>query len=176
MPIDSSNSKSTIGSLLWLVGYLVAIVCLFLAIILKHNKKTQDFFDYFVAIILMFILIGEVYNHYNKDIFGYNIDTFSTTYSPSNEIILIKSNECESCHSFISSGVWDILSQKFMHKMTFIVYDTSVNKNEIQTLLGDMLSEFTHVPCIFIKSASGVYKYEDNIYDINNLSKVLSML
>ena len=54
MPIDSSNSKSTIGSLLWLVGYLVAIVCLFLAIILKHNKKTQDFFDYFVAIILMF--------------------------------------------------------------------------------------------------------------------------
>ena len=39
MPIDSSNSKSTIGSLLWLVGYLVAIVCLFLAIILKHNKK-----------------------------------------------------------------------------------------------------------------------------------------
>ena len=109
----------------------------------------------------MFILIGEVYNHYNKDIFGYNIDTFSTTYSTCNEITLVKSNECESCHSFINSGVWDIFSKLFMHTMSFIVYDTSVNKNEIQTLLGDLLSKFTHVPCIFIKSASSVYKYED---------------
>ena len=173
MPLDT---KSTVGSLLWLVGYLVAIVCLFIAIILKHNKKTQDFFDYFIAIILMFILIGEVYNHYNKDIFMHSIDTFSGKLSSNDEVILIKSSQCESCHAFLNSNVWDIISKKFMHKLSFLIYDTNENQSEIKTLLGDMLPELTHVPCIFIKSNLGLYKYEDNIYDINNLNKVLSMM
>ena len=122
----------------------------------------------------MFILIGEVYNHYNKDIFMHSIDTFSN--STNDEIILIKSSQCESCHAFINSNVWDIISKKFMHKMSFKIYDTKENETEIKTLFGDMLPELTHVPCIFIKSTLGLYKYEDNIYDINNLNKVLSML
>ena len=170
------NTKSTIGSLLWLVGYLVAIVCLFIAIILKHNKKTQEFFDYFIAIIMMFVLIGELYNHYNKDIFMYNIDTFNGKISTNNEVILIKSSKCESCNAFIKSNVWDVISKTFINKLSFVTYDTSENETEIKNLLGDMLPELTHVPCIFIKSYIGLYKYEDNIYDINNLSKVLSML
>ena len=60
--------------------------------------------------------------------------------------------------------------------MSFKIYDTKENETEIKTLFGDMLPELTHVPCIFIKSTLGLYKYEDNIYDINNLNKVLSML
>ena len=99
---NKTKHQETVVSLVWFIGHIVAVICLFIALFLKHNRQ-QDLFDYIVIAVLLFVLSEEI----SKNKQGLFLENFSET-GVRIRVVLITSQSCESCKEYLDQGVWDV--------------------------------------------------------------------
>ena len=86
--------QETVVPLMWFIGHIVAVICLFLALFLKHNRQ-QDLFDYIVIAVLLFVLSEEI----SKNKHGIFHENF-TEAGVRIRVVLITSQSCEGCKEY----------------------------------------------------------------------------
>ena len=132
-------------------------------------------FDYFLLVVIICLLFIDGYKAYLK--YFKNIDTFEnfSTFSPI-EVILLITEKCHLCHDYLNSGEWEKIQHKYISsdiKFTHIDISKS-SKKLIQSIVKMDVSDIAFVPTIYIKTKEGVFLYDDDIYDIDNVINVLN--
>ena len=164
--------QEAVVPLVWFIGHIVAVICLFIALFLKHNRQ-QDLFDYIIIAVLLFVLSEEITKNKN----GLFHENFTET-GARTRVVLITSPSCESCKECMKRGVWDDLKNYFKasSKYTFQQYDMSEDEQDIKAFLGSNITKLNNVPSIFFETQENVFKYNEDVYDLKHMIEILQQL
>ena len=173
-------------SLVFMIIYMICILLLFTAFVLKLLKKNTTF-DYILFIVVFIVVLIDAYKSIRKYLNytdAFTTDTFTTdafttdSPPPPFEVVLVTSEQCECCQDYLKSGKWEQVVSGTGHgdRFRFINVDIRTKKESIKSLLNIDPEKIEYVPSVFIKTDSGVFSYEDDVFDSTNMIKVLKEL
>ena len=167
-----SNTKP----LIFLIIYLLCLIVLFAAFLFKLYNF-HSVFDYFVLVVIICLLLIDGYKAYLK--YFKNVDTFENfnKFSPI-EVILLTTEKCQFCRDYLNSGEWEKIQQKYISSdIKFTHIDISKSSKKLtQSIVEIDVSDIAFVPTIYIKTKEGVFFYDDDIHDTDNVINVLNEL
>ena len=161
--------------------YLIAAVIVLTALITRQYNSVIVT-DALLLTVHSAVLILESYKHLGEYVL--KTEHFTDVASPKSklEVILIKAEWCAACNMYLSSGIWKEIMDAMKEtvtssELTFSVYDLDTSDPQIlNSLLHIDSKTIPYVPIIYIRTPEGIFQYNDNIYNADNMIHLLNEL